>query len=107
MYPHLLWVFQLVSRHPAASRRKSSSISLSLAVAVREGEAGGSNVIVGEVKPHAGARRDSEDFVEVAERAAGKESEGQVVKLTGAAKEIDGLVKVVSRLSGATGLRSA
>ena len=56
------------------------------AVAVAEGEAGGGEVVVGEVESHAGARGDAEDFVEVLGRAAGEEGERQIVDCPGAAR---------------------
>jgi hypothetical protein len=52
------------------------------AVAVAEGEAGGGEVVVGEVEPHAGASGDAEDFFEVVGRAAGEEAEGKIAEIS-------------------------
>ena len=65
------------------------------AVGTRESEATGSEVVVGEVKAHAGARGDMQDFVEVVVIAASKKSERKHVELSSAAEEIDGLIEVV------------
>ena len=77
-----------------------------VAVAVGGGEAGGDEVVVGEVEPHPGAGTDAEDFVEVVGRAAREEAEGKVVECPRPAEEVDRFVEVLNRF-GATGRVSA
>ena len=78
-----------------------------VAIASGEGEAGGGEVVVGEVKPQAGARRDAEDFVEIVGRAPGEEGEWKAVKVACASEEVDGVVEVVDGFGGAGGVGTA
>jgi len=50
------------------------------AVAVTESEAGGGEVVVGEVEPHTGAGRDAEDFVDVTGLTAGEEAPDEEIE---------------------------
>src|SRR5205807_2506866 len=72
-----------------------------------EGEACGGEVVVGEVEAHAGAGGDAEDFVEVMGRAAGEERAGEMVKGSGAAEVVDGMVEVARGFGGAGGVGTA
>jgi hypothetical protein len=77
------------------------------AVAVEEGEAGGGEVVVGEVESHAGTGGDAEDFGEVLGRATGEEGERKIVELARAAEEVDGLVEMVSGFGRVGDMRAA
>jgi hypothetical protein len=57
-------------------------------------------VIIGEVKTHAGSGGDFADFFEIVIGAASEESAGKVVEGPGTAEELDGLVEVIGGFGG-------
>src|SRR5579863_2455589 len=68
------------------------------------GEVAFGEMVVGEVKAHAGAGGDFEDFLEVVGSAAGEMGEGKDVERPGAPEEVNGLVEVVSGFGGVVGV---
>src|SRR5689334_2751455 len=78
-------------------------VGLSL-VAVAESEAGGSEMVVGEVESHVRAARDTVGFIKITRRATGEKGEGEIVKRARTAEEVDCLVQVVGGFRRAGGM---
>src|SRR5262245_22645632 len=76
-------------------------------VARRESIACGDEVIVGEVKAHAGAGGDAKGFVEIVGSAAGEEGERELLEVSAPAEVLDGLVEVVNGLPRVNGVGAA